>query len=110
MIPRMLKQMLRSQHGNRRLLSNQLGRLQGCSEDLVAAALHDTRHKTHFLCLGRGKVAACEGELTDEALITGDLGCPRERADVSRKANVNFLVSQSQTHSSATSGINVSAP
>lgn len=90
-IPSMLKKVLRAQDGDRRFLRYKLGRLERGGDDIIPAALYDTRDEPSLLCLSRGEVARGVRELVDEALITCDLGQAGECTDVSCKADIHFL-------------------
>ena len=93
-IPRMQEKVLRAEHGNWGLLGDELCSLQGGRGNLVASAMHDARDEPHLVRICRGEVARSESELAHEALVSGNLRQTRERADVRREADVDFLMSR----------------
>lgn len=93
--------MFRPEHGNRRLLRNQLCSLQCRRQDLVAAALDDARDKPELLRLRRGEVARGVRQLIQQAVVPDDLRQARERADVGGEANVDFLCVMVSLHTTS---------
>ena len=78
----MQKQVLRSRHGNRALLSNHLRGVERCRDYLFLSALNDLGDETElerFLCR---KLARGVRKLTDKRLVTRSLGKTSECTDV----------------------------
>ena len=74
MVSRMQKQVLRSRHGNRALLSNHLRGVERCRDYLFLSALNDLGHKTELECFLCRKLSRSIRKLADKRLVTGSLG------------------------------------
>ena len=88
----MQKQVLRSRHGNRALLSDHLRSIERRRYNLFLSALNHLGDETElerFLCR---KLARSVRKLADKRLVTRSLGKTSERSYVGCQANIDFLI------------------
>ena len=78
----MQKQVLRSRHGNRALLSNRLRGIERCRDHLFLPALNDLGDETELERLLCRKLACSVRKLADKRLVTRSLGKTSERTYV----------------------------
>ena len=87
----MKQEPLRSEHCDRRLLSDERCGVEGGLDDLVSSAVDSARDEANRQGLGHAERARCERELRSELLVPSYLGEPGKRPNVCSKANINFL-------------------
>ena len=82
MVSRMQKQVLRSRHGNRTLLSNHLRSFERGAYYLFLATLNNLGDKTELERFFRRELPSSVRKLAGKRLVTGGLGKTCECADV----------------------------